>query len=186
MDATILGAIITAIGTIVAAIIMSSWGAPVGLTILVVSIAAGVILAAVKVVAPVRKSPLAAFAGKWAGKAYQQTGAAKEATITCTLRAYKDHLEGQGMLEATITRGESKGETYQTRIIITATSPFNRHLTAQYHCSPPGREQDEVRQFGTLLLELGPDSRTLKGSFEGYGPYTISEKVRGTIVLKKL
>jgi len=121
---------------------------------------------------------LPAIHGSWKGTATQEDGPDGHplvAEVTATFDARSTQIVGNGTFR--FTRPE--GEELEARYKFNGGFLFDQFLRIEYD----SEEQFRI-QFGSIVLELGTDAKSLHGRFQGYGLLT-KRIIHGTLKLTK-
>jgi hypothetical protein len=124
-----------------------------------------------------------ALKGLWAGELQQPLHAWGEVrtTVTLTIDASRKKVSGDAIVRADIA-SPPKDVPQKIVMAIRMIGGFHhdRFLLLEYV-----NAKGDARQFGSFLLELSLDEKTLMGHFIGYGPFS-KALVQGEAMLKRV
>jgi hypothetical protein len=122
----------------------------------------------------------AGLVGRWSGVIHQRNGVVKVSRVSsCEFTREEQHILGELTIDS-----QDHGKPV-TMFLRTAGYLLNdRFFKSDYVGWLQGREQEEVVQFGSIILEWSTDASTLKGYFIGVGPIT-GRLVYGSVELMK-
>ena len=127
---------------------------------------------------PISSRRAGALVGTWEGDAHQEFGADGQpfdAKVTFKFTVTGKKIQGQG-----IYRMRDGAQDIITTFIFSGGFLHERFIRFDYN-----PEAADTVQFGSIILELSNDAKSLKGRYLGYGVRT-NGLVYGTVDLKKV